>query len=657
MKILRFLKHYWWLVLSFVTGCILFNYQSFIQPFLDAIPNFQSGQFFQRYSSNNPEVIQELLDKLSYYADSVINFIRKLINGDLNPVKWTVFLVNVIKFLIETIRFLTDYALNVILIFWIFILSFLEKKVLIHKTTRLAKLFIQFQEFLAFILFKFISILKYVLSFRREIAISICIVLFFKGFLFTFIIETLTFLLHYILSIMLHTTFALLFSIIKSIIILVILYIPVWLIVVIMFYLFFSFSKSMAINKLERNYVQLKMFVKHDLSFATIIYGVPNIGKTRLMTNLGLACEEGFIEDLEDNMHDIEMDHPDINWGQYDMTRLIYEENPDYHVAFLKDNFPMYLYYGILLYKSGSMIASAPYSINDPYSEGCSVIFDWDWVRMISQKEKSPIEPYKILVWSELDKEYNSHDDKETVSEDGVHLFFGTGSHQMERYGKIFGDYQSVTQVPLRLRSVAEYFLHIQERVYKYPFFLGLFKKPFERMYRFVDKLILGYESFKLKLMANTRRTERRYRKRFDYTLFYSILRFLLHGLKGILGWFELFGFNAYHIDITDSEMKTTYGKIVLRVNLQDEVWRGEPLYHSTFLKDAYQDESLDKIKFFIDHSRWASLPRYGSIKVTREEMMLQHSHFLDKAFNLSKESTSTGINSDDSEAFTPKFK
>jgi|GEM_PF-2789718 len=652
MKLKKILFRYWWLILSIIVGLIFFNIESFIQPFLDVIPNFSKGQWFQRYSNDNPEVIAELLSTLESYALNTFDFFKKLINGNLEPVNWAVFLANVLKRTMDLVQWLVDYGWNLFTLLWGMLVLFQTKDVPTQKTTKGAKIFLILVDYSHFIITKIVTFFYYLLSQKKKILISILVILFFRGFLFTFFFETINFILRYLYSPFDRTTLKLLLSIFKSAVIMIIIYIPVWLMVIIIIYLFFSFSKNRAIHRLTKNFDNLKAFVKFELAFATIFYGVPNVGKTRLLTNVSLAIEETFIEELEDNMHSIEMSFPEINWGLYDMTRLIDDPDVDFNVSFLKENFPMYLYYGILLYKSGSMITSAPYSINDPYSDTMSVIFDWDWVRMIAQKTNSPLEAYKIITWSELDKEYNSHDDKENVSEDGTHLFFGTGSHQMERHSKLVGDYQIVTQVPLRLRAVAEYFIHIKDSKYKFPFFLGLFRRPFDRLLNWVDKTILGYESEKLLLAKHTRRTERKFRKRFDYTAFYSFLRFLHYGLSGIMGWFDHFGYNAFSCDVTDFEMKTIYGQIVLNINTQDEIWRGKRLYHSTFLKNAFnKDTGTDRIEYFLNNTRWGSLPRYKDIIVTPDELALQHSRFIEKSFKINS-STPDSVSEHDSPVF-----
>ena len=98
---------------------------------------------------------------------------------------------------------------------------------------------------------------------------------------------------------------------------------------------------------------------------------------------------------------------------------------------------------------------------------------------------------------SEFDKEYNSHDDKKAVGEDGAHTFFSTVSHNLKRHTKIFVDYQLKDQVPLRIRGNSEYFITIKERKKKYPLILMIYYLPFRLFYKITRCFIKKYEAKK----------------------------------------------------------------------------------------------------------------------------------------------------------------
>ena len=105
-----------------------------------------------------------------------------------------------------------------------------------------------------------------------------------------------------------------------------------------------------------------------------------------------------------------------------------------------------------------------------------------------------PLDEYIVISLSEFDKEYNSHDNKKEVGEDGVATFFSTVSHNLKRYTKIFVDYQLKDQVPLRIRGNSEYFITIKDRKKKFPLLLFLYYLPIKGLSILVKKLITKYE-------------------------------------------------------------------------------------------------------------------------------------------------------------------
>ena len=142
--------------------------------------------------------------------------------------------------------------------------------------------------------------------------------------------------------------------------------------------------------------------------------------------------------------------------------------------------------------ESNSMEADpAPYS---PLFNEYSKIFNFDYMRVNIPTDTYPLEEYIVISISEFDKEYNSHDDKKAVGEDGAHTFFSTTSHNLKRHTKIFVDYQLKDQVPLRIRGNSEYFITIKKRDKKYPIILMLYYLPFRLMYKITRYYIKKYE-------------------------------------------------------------------------------------------------------------------------------------------------------------------
>jgi hypothetical protein len=257
-----------------------------------------------------------------------------------------------------------------------------------------------------------------------------------------------------------------------------------------------------------------------------------------------------------------------------------------------------------------------------------SHILDLNYLRPNNQTFTAPLEKYSVLIISELDKEYNSHYTTKEVGEDGVYVFFGVGSHWLQRTAKVLADYQIVTQVPLNIRGNAEMILYITETKHKMPFLLNLFSLPFKWLFGIFEQITLNYESYKLKLTKYSMRESRRIRKRYDYTALYSFLRYSLYFLIKVLDYFERYAYTKFYIEERDSDSKTL-GKFKININSFDESWKGMRLYDSTFLSTAYSEKKQK------EKHRWDQLPKWTSLNPSQKELEKVHSRFIDKAFNL----------------------
>ena len=153
-------------------------------------------------------------------------------------------------------------------------------------------------------------------------------------------------------------------------------------------------------------------------------------------------------------------------------------------------------------------------------------------MRVIIPTYVYPLEEYIVISISEFDKEYNSHDDKKAVGEEGAATFFSTVSHNLKRHTKIFVDYQLKDQVPLRIRGNSEYFITIKKREKKYPILLMLYYLPFKLTYKVLRYYIKKYELRKRNISRKSMRKGQALYKRNDLTLPYVILRSLASSLK-----------------------------------------------------------------------------------------------------------------------------
>lgn len=637
---MRLLKKGWWLLLTVIISIIIFDIQEFIQPFKDVVVNIKVGMWFHRFSTTNLVIIEKFYSEIADFFYRVYLFFDKF--------NLPLFLINTINSIMDFMIYTINYGFNVLIWFYVAFDIFLDKEVKTIKTTYFALLF-------NVGINRIVKSIRYVNRFlnnlwrnhKSKILISLSIVLFAKGILMTLVFEILLFIYFYVLYTSKLKFVSIFYDIAKSIIIIFTIYIPLPVTILATIIIFFKVAVAQARARLDHNYASMLTFLKYELnSFIKVINGVPNVGKTRLMTSMGLVQEEIYKQELEELMMNIENNYPEENWGEYDLTVLA--KNPDAKIDFnyLNEKYPEYLHYGILLYLRGSMIASIPYAVNDPHSDSYSVIGDWEWFRPSKSIKDSPLQEYTIYLISEVDKEYNSHDNKEQVGEDGFHLSMGTGSHQTNRKSCIFLDWQIDTQVPLRIRGNAEWFLHVVDSEYKYPLLLSLYKKPFEMVYSWVDNILKQYSYDKPRLQKYTSRYFNSIRKRFDYTLVYAILRQLHYGLSNILGWFSLFGFMRFNCEMKQFDQNKVYRKLKLYINSYDETWRGQRLYNSVFLKDAYDHKNKDS---YATKPSWANLPRWSSLNPTIDELKLLNSRFIEKAFFKTSDVTSESASSTDS--------
>lgn len=181
--------------------------------------------------------------------------------------------------------------------------------------------------------------------------------------------------------------------------------------------------------------------------------------------SLSLASEENYIEESEKALLDSEMQYKYLNFATIRQNPKDFPEHKKYIDTYE------------LLNNRGTFLISN-YSIYSPLFNEYSKIFNFDYMRVNKKTDYYPLDEYIVISLSEFDKEYNSHDNKKEVGEDGAATFFSTVSHNLKRHTKIFVDYQLKDQVPLRIRGNSEYFITIKERKKKYPLLLFIYYLP-----------------------------------------------------------------------------------------------------------------------------------------------------------------------------------
>jgi len=604
--VIRFFKKYWWILLAFLIAAVLFNLDEFLDPILSIPDRFEGGSWFHRFSSNNSPAYDQIEDTV---VDTVVDAIDKISHFD-----FTSFMMDLIIWIMKSINYFISYGFNLLVAVLIWITGFISNEVYKVRTTKAAAWFIRLQNRLQRIRNRLKALLSWVWRMRGRILIFFAVVALSRGLLISILSEVLISVIHYFISAFSTETHIYLFEVFKSAILVVALYVPLPVTIMGIAWFFITESINLATKKLEKNLYDFRAFVKFETHQFCIIVGPPSVGKTRLNVQLCLAAEENYIVELEEILHDIEMQEPEINWGEI-------ERSPYQHM----EQFPEHYYYMCLILDGVSMIASAPFAILDPYADGFSIMLKSCYLKPLDPKFQAALEEYKVFSWSEIDKEYNSHYTKEAVGEDGMYITFGTFSHWTKRHSKFFLDYQQATQVPLNLRGCADKFLKVREYTYRYPFPLSLVKAPFDWIFNLVDRLIVKYESVKSRISKNTRRRGAAERKRFDYTLIYSVLRYWRCSLAKILLWFSKFDYIKFKIDLQDKE-DVKVGSVALRVNCQDESWRGSRLYESVFLSEGYEAKKPQEL-------RWETLQRYSSLKPTPEELKELDFNFINQSF------------------------
>jgi len=607
MKILRLIANKWHIFLALIIGLIIFDFTKFLDPILNFTTNFNQGTFFKRYNLNNIEYYIQFVKDLQDTFIDIILYFKEF--DTLN------FLMEIIRILVDILIYVVNYGLNLLLILYILYYIFISNDVYEVKNTKHSIALNRLVQKIRKLKEKIKNLLKYLTRYKIKYVQFIVITTFFSGILVTVLLEIIIFIILYFKSSFDLETHLVLLQIFQFFITFTLKNVPKIFVLLLFFVWFIYISYTSAMKKLQKNHDALKVIAKHEMSFINIITGPPGSGKTRSVVALSLASVENFIDEIEEKLLDIEIQNPDVNFGEIEL-------DPYQHI----NNFPEHHYFCSLKNAAKSMIASAPFSILDPYADDYSLILDFDYIRPNSKCDDVPLEEYKVIAISELDKEYNSHYNKAEVGEDGLHLFFGTVSHWLKRHGRIYIDYQQPTQVPLNVRGNAETFFHINKAKLKMPVLLNLCSMPFKLLFRFTYKTIDLYSFYKQKITKTSLRSNKRVRKRYDYNTIFALLRHLTNKIYRIVSWFDTFTYTQISGSISNVEGEVR-SKIKLRINSRDEKYKDSYLYDSTFLSKGYENKR-SKSK-----TTWNSADSFQSIHPSDEELKKMHSRFIDKAF------------------------
>lgn len=520
-------------------------------------------------------------------------------------------------FILDFIIYFCNFGLNILLVIVIILHETFTKEEAEIKTSNGAKFYLWIQSkksmFWNFLKLKLKSLWSYIKTKKRPILFHIFLILVSSGYAYLFLVEFIIFLEVYLIRLFNLEMYQMIFSILKYLFVElypIIRDMPKFVLYISLIILIFVSAVSRANYKLRMNHERLKKFVKEDITQTTFINGPPGSGKTLVNSSLTLIAEENYIDEFENNMLNYEIKYPSFNFA------TVRKHLSNDHQEYFKN-------YDMLINRNTYVTSN--YSIYSPYFLHYSKIFDFNWMRKNKKVDRYPLEEYIVISISELDKEYNSHDDMKAVGEDGAATFFSTVSHDLKRHVKIFCDYQLKDQVPLRIRGNSEYFYTIESRKKKYPILLYLYYLPFILIKKTLMSWISKYESKKKRINPKTERKGPAVFKRNDYTFIYAFLRHSLNTIDKICVWFDHFYFfkitgNLSFQDGIKGDKKN------LNINLCDLEINNQKLYDSTFLSFAY--ESKKNFKF-------RNLDTFTSLTPSVEELTKCNSRFYNKLNNI----------------------
>ncbi len=602
-------------VIAIMAILLVFNYKTFSETTNRLLEVFNIDKlrtFFDNYVTSNSDIYQSTVDDVVNQTEDILSNLSQ--TRPLQEILLDI-LENTIIFLINFINYFLNIGVNVLIFIWIFINENINGTNLKIKYSKSALLFLKINELINLITRIIKNFLKMILNqvsiHRRKIALVFLLFIISNGLFYKILVEILIFIVAYIYHAFNLETYVVISSLGKAIVIFAypkLKSIPYFILIPLLIILVFLKAISKAEKKLSLNHIRLKVFAKDTLTQTTFINGPPGSGKTLLNVSLSLASEENFIDILEEKLLEYELKYPYLNFAKIRDDPTKYPEHKEY------------AFYLEMLNNRKSYIISN-YAIYSPYFKEYSKIFDFNFMRKNIMTDTYALEEYIVISLSELDKEYNAHDNMKDVGIDGAATFFSTVSHDLKRQLKLIADYQLKDQVPLRIRGNSEYFFQVDKRQKKYPFILGLYYLPFRILSNLVRYYIKRYETKKPYINKKTKRSTVAEYKRNDYTLLYAFLRKLAFTLNKISDFFDHYWYFKIKGELSEKDgAKGTSHSIC--INICDLSIENMALYDSTFLSYAYEQK---KNKAFKD------LEKFTSLKPSIEELTKCHSRFYDK--------------------------
>ena len=628
------------LVLSVMIILVLLNIESFKETtkrFMEVFNITNVKCFFEAYLDKSNIVYEEIVGEVT---DVIVDNTQSIINNftSTEPILDR-FLNSLSNFMILLCDFVINFAnigMNALMLLFIYFNETFTTTHLNIKKTLGAKIYLFIfniiKKIINFIKLVIQTIIRFISYNRRFIALNFIFIIIANGILYKVLVELIIFIAVYIYKAILAETYILVFSFFKYIVVILYPYlkqIPYYIYISLLIIMLFYIALSKANYRLLKNHERLKKFVQDDITQTTFINGPPGSGKTLLNVSLSLAAEELYIEALEKIMLEHELKYPYYNFAY---LRQNPNSFPREHESYIKA-------YNYLQTRRSYIISN--YAIYSPYFCDFSKIFDFNFMRKNKQTGKYALEEYVVISLSELDKEYNSHDDKKRVGKDGAATFFSTVSHDLKRHVKIFCDYQLKDQVPLRIRGNSEYFYTIHERKKKYPFLLGLYYLPIKALSNLFRNLISKYETKRPFINKNTKRKTVSTYKRNDQSMLYIILRQLAFTFNKLCDFFDHYWYFRIKGDLSMRDGEVGEKKNIC-LNICDLSIENMALYDSTFLSYAYEQKK---------NMAFRDLDKFTSLTPSIDELNKCNSHFYNQLNGLEEEnddSHDNNVNEDD---------
>lgn len=429
-----------------------------------------------------------------------------------------------------------------------------------------------------------------------------------SGFCILLSFEIVIFVIDYLISMFNLTSYLVLFSMLKFILVKIIDFVLNGNKFVLSFILIIAYLKvveHLAFKKCNRNWACFKRLIANSAT-VNVIDGEPGAGKTLTLSQAALASTENFLDEYEKAMTEFEIKYPNFNFAKIRLLLKIFYldfklEELDNVIKsapnILFDLFRLYDYVNSEVsrmffneyYRGTNIVGLIP--INDPYYSSFCRIGSVDSMRFFKKLDSFPYEPDMTLIFPEYDKEFNSHDDKKTVGDDGTFAFFALLSHLLERHGSAWLDGQDKDQGIKRIRGVAGGYYHLEKKKVCMPFLIQVIYKPILWFYNRLLKLVLAYLGYRPKTEKKwtSRRKQVVYKKN-NVGFLYQLIKYVIFVLNKIVSHFEKFQYFKIYAEYATNDEFRNSKMIHYSLNVMDFDHEGNLIYNSTPFKKFYDD-------------------------------------------------------------------